>query len=388
MTCSLTPAKIKEFQHMKVVRPEWLVESAKAGVLLPWQNFIFKVSNRPEDTQGRRIAQKTLFDAYTPSARPSDSEPIPGLSPIPVDPPLQQKAPPVIPSQESEDSLVADVSSLSSHPSASGSQPTKLPEVPSDSDAGPSGRPQTPERDPLLYLTDPSTPEQAKRIPGYAAHKSNPHAQRAMQDPLWRAAHTSVAPDFIEGFYKNSRLHHLSTWKAELKNLVAEAQERADNGGEFDVTGLHDARGVTGDDEGDSAVKKITRENMGGKGAGWDKADGILGRGASEDSVTMRDAQLVMRSPSRKGKEKERTDERCDEDTVIMHCDFDSFFVSAGLVDRPHLKGKPVVVCHSQGGQGGQSSTSEIASASYEARKFGIKSGMRYNSCHNMSSYI
>lgn len=60
-----------------------------------------------------------------------------------------------------------------------------------------------------------------------------------------------------------------------------------------------------------------------------------------------------------------------------MHCDFDSFFVSAGLVDRPHLRGKPVVVCHSQGAQGGQSSTSEIASASYEARKFGIKSGMR-----------
>ena len=52
-----------------------------------------------------------------------------------------------------------------------------------------------------------------------------------MADPAWRAAHTSVAPDFIEGYYKNSRLHHLSTWKAELKNLVAEAQERAENGG-------------------------------------------------------------------------------------------------------------------------------------------------------------
>ncbi|KAJ3535837.1 hypothetical protein NMY22_g6307 [Coprinellus aureogranulatus] len=61
---------------------------------------------------------------------------------------------------------------------------------------------------------------------------------------------------------------------------------------------------------------------------------------------------------------------------VFWHCDFDCFFVSAGLVSRPELKGKPVVVCHSQGGQGGASSTSEIASASYEARAFGIKNGM------------
>ena len=66
-----------------------------------------------------------------------------------------------------------------------------------------------------------------------------------------------------------------------------------------------------------------------------------------------------------------------EEDRVLMHCDFDSFFVSAGLIDRPHLRGKPVVVCHSQGTTGGASSTSEIASASYEARKFGIKGGMR-----------
>ncbi|KAG8896573.1 deoxycytidyl transferase [Tulasnella sp. 403] len=37
------------------------------------------------------------------------------------------------------------------------------------------------------------------------------------------------------------------------------------------------------------------------------------------------------------------------------------------------MKGKPVVVCHSRGGK---ASTSEIASASYEARAFGIKNGM------------
>ncbi len=85
----------------------------------------------------------------------------------------------------------------------------------------------------------------------------------------------------------------------------------------------------------------------------------------------MRGAEFVMRSPSKKGKGRAELDER-----VIMHCDFDCFFVSAGLINRPQLRGKPVVVCHSQGEQGGGSSTSEIASCSYEARDFGIKNGM------------
>lgn len=60
---------------------------------------------------------------------------------------------------------------------------------------------------------------------------------------------------------------------------------------------------------------------------------------------------------------------------VIFHVDFDCFFVSCGLATRPHLKGKPSVVCHSQVGKGA-SSTSEIASASYEARAKGVKNGM------------
>ncbi len=49
-----------------------------------------------------------------------------------------------------------------------------------------------------------------------------------MANPAWRSAHTSVAADFVEGYYKNSRLHHLATWKTELRGLVQEAQARAE----------------------------------------------------------------------------------------------------------------------------------------------------------------
>lgn len=62
ITCSLTPAKLREFKHMKVVRPEWLVESAEAGVLLPWSNYLYVQSERPEASQGAKNNQTTLLN--------------------------------------------------------------------------------------------------------------------------------------------------------------------------------------------------------------------------------------------------------------------------------------------------------------------------------------
>ena len=183
-----------------------------------------------------------------------------------------------------------------------------------------------------------------------------------MANPEWRAANTSVASNYIEGYYKNSRLHHLSTWKSELKNLVIEAQERAEAGLAGALEG--DINAAEGE-----VTAKIAAETL-------ERRHNYHKVSVAGDGVSMRGTELVIKSPSKgKGKGKAETEEK-----VIMHCDFDSFFVSVGLVNRPDMKGKPVVVCHSQGGQGGASSTSEIACASYQARAFGIKNGMRYAS--------
>lgn len=122
-----------------------------------------------------------------------------------------------------------------------------------------------------------------------------------------------LAPDFIESFYRKSRLHHLSTWKAELKRKyqgLALAQNRKRT----------------------EMIRKRKR-----------------------DVGPIRISARAPKLPQR----------------LILHIDFDSFFVSVGLLKSPHLKDKPVGV--SNGLSGG---SSDIASCNYVARKFGVRNGM------------
>jgi DNA polymerase-4 len=60
-----------------------------------------------------------------------------------------------------------------------------------------------------------------------------------------------------------------------------------------------------------------------------------------------------------------------------MHVDMDAFFVSVELRDRPDLRGRPVIV-------GFPAERSVVLSASYEARRFGVKSAMPMAVAHRL----
>lgn len=111
---------------------------------------------------------------------------------------------------------------------------------------------------------------------------------------------TAADPNFISEFYNNSRLHHISQLGACFKQYINDLRES-------------------------SSFLFPAREGLREKVLALNSIDNI--------SVV-----------------------NFEKNEIIMHIDMDCFFVSVGLRNRPDLKGKPIAVTHSKGGQVGQRS--------------------------------
>ncbi|XP_053162182.1 DNA repair protein REV1 isoform X3 [Hemicordylus capensis] len=202
---------------------------------------------------------------------------------------------------------------------------------------------------------------------------SVPSPSKADSSSLSKASKGS----FISDFYSRSRLHHIATWKNEFTEFVNSLQKQ--NSAIF---------------PGREKLKKLK---------------------AGQSAINKADPNNVSILSSTKHQ------------NCIMHVDMDCFFVSVGIRDKPDLKGKPVAVTSNRGsgkallrpganpqlewqyyqnkllnGKAAEinkldstdednsnsthvngididisvSSMAEIASCSYEARQSGIKNGM------------
>ncbi len=64
----------------------------------------------------------------------------------------------------------------------------------------------------------------------------------------------------------------------------------------------------------------------------------------------------------------------------ILHIDMDAFFAAVEIQRRPELAGKPLVI----GGHGDPTERGVVSTASYEARRFGIHSGMPLRTAYQL----
>lgn len=371
---NLTPKKKVEFSKYRIVKPVWVVDSIKAGRLLPWNAYrvvdegvgqqilgsdnghIVSQANRlragyrdQTDTSwyteqikdvAEQLNNETPFTPFLSAQRIPEigfedeqellahkSEAEEGFSPgsllcgneqekeqkqshllnekryhehgdgdrTPEEPertkPLAEKEESIFESEDVIDALRREKS--------------KLPDTP---DVNTQGRetksPACPREESAVSLTIGPSPEsegQPTVSPNNAnamnAVSAEEHNALLLADPkVWKS--TVVNPGFLKQYYEESRLHHLSVWKADLKSQLQ--------------------------------------------------------------------AQAAERTSSQKARQKRPPGAR----RYILHVDFDCFFAAVSLKKCPQFIDKPVVVAHG-GGSG-----SEIASCNYPARKFGIKNGM------------
>jgi len=355
---NLTPKKREEFKRYRIVNPAWVVDSIKAGRLLPWDAYRVIEEGAGQKVlgfdRGQMVSQATAKSTgyrgqtdrswYTSQLK---NDATPSSSKTFKPPKLAQT---ITPGEEIEDDEFPDMEITSSVEQALESAiPLKDNQMPDGRDSEnrpdpgnsllgqkttlqtppPSSPPEPPvvdsdtktinvqskEKDidddtPTLRAREGSQEpdysmavvRDSEALKGVSAEKlaqmsAEEHNALLLSDPRIRKS-TVVNPEFLDQYYRESRLHHLSTWKADLKSqLQALASEKT-----------------------------------------------------SSQKARMR------RLPGQR--------------RYIMHVDFDSFFAAVSLKKHPQYIDKPAVVAHGNG------SGSEIASCNYPARKFGIKNGM------------
>ncbi|CCC09196.1 hypothetical protein SMACR_04955 [Sordaria macrospora] len=232
---SVPPKKIVDLANYRVVKPAWVVDSVAAGKLLPWTEYrtIEKgpkqrtikfdagkmLSSQPRQQTPQRYREQTENSFYTNQLKKWSS---------PSQPKTPFKSPSVTVNDNIEDFeddmsvdlLQAPASSKPEllalvEPDKSSEQPPTTPPHQAHLEPSPEARPVPPE------MADPGIPEPGKseEIQPAKPLTSEEHNARLLADPNMRKASTAN-PDFLKQYYSESRLHHLSTWKAQLKSRM------------------------------------------------------------------------------------------------------------------------------------------------------------------------
>ena len=242
---SLTPKKRVEFRNYRIVKPAWVVDSIQAGKLLPWntyrvvdegirQNILgFLGGSIVSQANTQRTGYKEQTDTSWYTGQVQDFARQLGAGTVEPDlPPSGQ----ISQYQDARETLTVP-EAAHSPPRTDQTGTFKPPEQispPNDPQSQVEGPPISPAPKALAYeaalragpgherdvweaeraLSTRKSPE--KGAPGKQAKTAEEHNAALLADPkIWKS--TVVNPAFLKQYYEESRLHHLSTWKAELK---------------------------------------------------------------------------------------------------------------------------------------------------------------------------
>lgn len=227
---ALTPKKAVEFSRYKIVKPAWIVESIKAGKLLSWTDYrvldegpsqnVLKFDNSkgltqatPERKQGYKEQIDNSF--YMNQIKTGSTTQARAFRQHVKDPSgTEDKDQYTSNSRVSPNSAVSksltyrslkdmdELQEIKQEPYKSGNGQSDEGTDTSDQKATGGGS-----------LTNMSNSEPPKNM------TSEEHNAWLLSDPRLRKSSTAN-PDFLKQFYSESRLHHLSTWKANLKSAM------------------------------------------------------------------------------------------------------------------------------------------------------------------------
>ncbi|PGH05193.1 DNA repair protein REV1 [Blastomyces parvus] len=314
---TLTPKKREEFRKYRIVKPAWVVESVKAGRILPWDSFrvvdegqsqkvlMFAGNGQVQsqvNTQSRSYKDQTDTSWYTSQLKSKslhNDDHMEITSATSSAHGMDAGAPVSIPNNELQEThygaemaaspalgTTLDTSAVDPGIARSGSRENSGDLEPPDDTQGAD----------QVALPEPVS-DKSKESDAHSSMTPEEYNAQLLSAPHMRNS-SVVNPEFIQQFYRESRLHHLSTWKAELKaKLQSATQEKG-------------------------SARRANKPNVPG---------------------------------ARR---------------YILHVDFDSFFAAVSIQKHPELADQPVAIAHGTG------PGSEIASCNYPARSFGIKNGM------------
>ncbi|KAK3670662.1 deoxycytidyl transferase [Recurvomyces mirabilis] len=278
---NLTPKKKEEFKRYRIVKPAWVVDSIDVGKLLPWENYrvvdeganqkVLGFANGTMTSQVNRNTHryKEQSDAswYTGQLKAQDAEkssvssrPASFAQTVTPDEEIDEDEypmPEITSSVEralAEDDLDDDEPMLEAVEASANllEVRTEL-ETPPPSSPPPAQHIQDTEdvmaqqnTEMTLPETSAFRPREGSQEPDYsmavvrdsealravspsrlASMTAEEHNALLLSDPKIRKS-TVVNPEFLDQYYRESRLHHLSTWKADLKaQLQAVAAEKS-----------------------------------------------------------------------------------------------------------------------------------------------------------------